>query len=122
MRGASDKAPEEFLITMAAPSLHYLLRNVYHLSKLSTYFDWFNVMVYDMGAEWMPEVGSHTDMAIVDDIVQYFLLHGVPSEKIVLELAAFGCTFTHKDPLCDKVRCPTQAQPGNGIDRACYEQ
>mmetsp|Transcript_40066 Transcript_40066/g.58560 ORF Transcript_40066/g.58560 Transcript_40066/m.58560 type:complete len:327 (+) Transcript_40066:2525-3505(+) len=91
---------------MAAPSLHYLLRNGYHLSKLSTYLDWFNVMAYDMGTEWTPEVGSHTDMAIVDDIVQYFLSHGVPSEKIVLGLAAFGRTFTLEDPLCDKVGCP----------------
>lgn len=87
----------------------------YNLPALAPYVDFFNLMAYDIHGDWdIPQIiGAHTDLSYIKNSVQYFLHNGVPSNKIVLGLAAYGHTYYLSDPTCTAPGCGfTSGGPG----------
>ncbi len=91
------------------------LQSGYNLAALAAQVDFFNLMAYDMNGLWNnpPVTGANADLSVTKASVQYMFQNGVPSNKIVLGLAAYGHTFQLSDPSCNKPGCGfTSGGPG----------
>ena len=111
LRAAFNSAPEKFLLTMAVPLSNWYLRH-FDVTELAKHLDWFNVMSYDIHGVWDatipslgPYVASHTNMTEIKQGIEMFFKNGVPSDKLVLGLGAYGRTYTLEDPACNHVGC-----------------
>jgi hypothetical protein len=51
-------------------------------------------------------VGSHSDMRVIENAIDYMIQEGTPSNKIVIGLGAYGRIYTLSDPACRDVCCP----------------
>jgi len=79
-----------------------------NLGSMASTLDWFNIMAYDMSIGFTkarhqaPLYASTNDpdpwpksRYYIDHIVQQFLSAGVPSNKIVVGIPAYGHTYVH---------------------------
>ena len=101
-----DETNEDYLITMAIPISIPRLKEGYNLQSLAQNLDWFNIMSYDIAGYWSSEVGSHTDMRHIREVIPYILNEKVPSNSLVFGLGAYGRTFSLSDPSCVDIGCP----------------
>ena len=96
---------------MAVPLSNWYLRH-FNLPGLLEHVDWFNIMSYNIHGVWdaeMPSLGLyiqlHTNIIEIKSGIEMFHKNGIPSEKLVLGLAAYGCTWTLEDPMCSDSGC-----------------
>jgi len=105
----------------------------YHMNEIIPHLDIFNVMTYDYHG-WFPEhnftgenaplyrreeenVDGHPGFQFnVFDSVHYYLDHGVPKEKIVVGMAAYGRGFKLVNNQLNGLYCPAD----DGIPKAPY--
>ena len=87
--GTTSASP--WLITVAT-SINYAVRITpgYDLASMHPHVDWFNMMSYDIYGAWDNVAGANTDMGFIRANMQSIFDLGVPREKLVLGLAAFG--------------------------------
>lgn len=93
-----------YVVTSALPAGEWALRSI-NLGIAQTYLDFINVMAYDFSGPWVDSSGHqaqlftpaqpHNDAARTScqSAVDYMLAQGVPSEKIVLGVPAYGRSF-----------------------------
>jgi chitinase len=107
IRDAFDAASEDLELSMAVPVAAWRLAEGYDLPALAQGLDFFNLMAYDIHGAWdnPKKVGANADMPFIFDSVKYFLDAGVPSNKLVLGLAAYGRTYFLDTPSCNVAGC-----------------
>jgi len=96
-------APKYFL-TSALPAGEWALKDI-DLGKASKYLDLINLMTYDFSGPWTDVCGHHAQLYSPrnphnnaarisgDAAVTYLISKGVPSEKILLGIPAYGRSF-----------------------------
>ncbi|KAH3763748.1 chitinase 2 [Pelomyxa schiedti] len=94
----AEHAANKLLLTIAAPAGEAKIQ-LLQVNQFHQYLDWINLMTYDLHGSWDNVVGPHTalhstDGLSIDHAVQLYLSAGVPSEKLILGLAAYGRTWT----------------------------
>jgi len=114
VREALDADSNGYLVTMAVPVSIPRLEEGYNLPSLKQDLDWFNVMTYDIAGSWSSEVGSHTDMRHIREVMPHFLNEGVPSTSLVFGLGAYGRTFSLTNTDCIDIGCPFNGARGGG--------
>ena len=93
-----------YLLTSALPAGEWALRNI-DLGKASKQLDLVNLMTYDFSGPWTSLSGHQSQLyspsrpynddakISCDSTVRYFLSKGVPSQKILLGVPAYGRSF-----------------------------
>ncbi len=100
-----DELPApKYLLTSALPAGAWALKDI-DLGKASRYLDLINLMTYDFSGPWTDVCGHHAQLyspknphndaarTSGDSAVSYFISKGVPSEKILLGIPAYGRSF-----------------------------
>jgi hypothetical protein len=118
IRDASTAAGKQILITVTNSVDIGTLSAGFNLAALSTQLDFFNIMAYDINGPWNepPVIGSNTDLSYVKPTIQYMLQQGVPSNKMVLGLAAYGHNYYLANPNCNEPGCSFTAGSPGGCD------
>ncbi|KAK5280381.1 hypothetical protein LTR16_006968, partial [Cryomyces antarcticus] len=93
-----------FTITSALPAGAWALQHI-ALARACQHLDLINLMAYDFSGPWTPHAGHHaqlrsparphSDAARLSchAAVEYLLVHGVPSRKILLGVPCYGRSF-----------------------------
>lgn len=93
-----------YLLTSALPAGEWALKHI-PLSQASAYLDFINLMAYDFSGAWVDQVGHHAQLysprrphcsaaaLSADSSFRYYRSRGVPAEKIVLGIPAYGRSF-----------------------------
>jgi chitinase len=107
IRSAFNDASGDLLLTMAIPVAKFRLEAGYDLAALSKGISFFNLMTYDIYGAWdePKKVGANTDMPFIFESVKYIRDEGVPSNKMVLGLAAYGRTYIMAESSCRTAGC-----------------
>lgn len=92
-----------YILTTALPAGTWALRNI-DLAKAASHLDHINLMSYDFAGPWTKMSGYHAQLHTPPNssaemqtsgrsAVQYMRSQGVPAEKIVLGIPAYGHSF-----------------------------
>uniref|UniRef100_A0A8D3AJV3 chitinase n=1 Tax=Scophthalmus maximus TaxID=52904 RepID=A0A8D3AJV3_SCOMX len=99
---AEETGSPRLLVTSAVSASKGIIDESYEMAKIANYLDFLNVMTYNFHGFWDSVTGHHSplDQRTADDqlntafAMKYWQDQGVPAEKLILGLAAFGRTFT----------------------------
>lgn len=107
LRQAFDDAGHpEWLITIAtAINWNDRLEPGYDLVGMEPYVDWFNMMSYDIYGSWDSVAGANADMPYIENTMNNIYALGIPREKLVLGLAAYGRSTRLSSPSCHTAGC-----------------
>ena len=95
----------DFTLSSALPAGEWALRNI-NLGRASAFLDLINLMSYDFSGPWVQKTGHHAQLytprkphspdAVIScqSAVSYMTSQGVPSNKILLGVPAYGRSFT----------------------------
>ncbi|MFI0434237.1 MAG: glycoside hydrolase family 18 protein [Parachlamydiaceae bacterium] len=110
---AKEHSPP-LLVTIAAPAGPHHYRHM-EVDVIHHYLDWINLMGYDFHGPWGGSEDAITNhhsplhrtekgdpLFNVESAVNYYLLQGVPSEKLVLGMPLYGRSFARADGLYGK--------------------
>ncbi|XP_076235082.1 chitinase-3-like protein 1 [Calliopsis andreniformis] len=98
----------------------------YDIPEISKYLDFINIMTYDFNGNWNhytgmnsplypgPKDDSYQRTLNINAIVEYWLSHGAPREKIIVGLPFYGITFTLKNPDEHGLYAPTTGPGKSG--------
>jgi len=116
---AVPSGKDKLLFTIAAPSGVYI--KWYDLAKVHASLDWINLMSYDYAGPWDHRTGHNAPnpqvgMGVAAS-VSIYKNFGVPADKIVLGLAAYGRSFAGAEE--SKVGTPANA---NGPKQHCTQE
>eukprot|EP00804_Cyclotella_cryptica_P000656 CCRYP_014683-RB/>CCRYP_014683-RB protein AED:0.01 eAED:0.01 QI:737/1/1/1/1/0.66/3/469/581 len=107
LRTAFDAAGHtDWLITIATSINPDKLAQGYDMAAMAPHIDWFNVMSYDIHGSWDTVAGANADMPYIQNTLSYIFGLGVPREKLVLGLAAYGRSMTLSSTSCTTDGCP----------------
>ena len=110
---------EKLLFSIASPSGVYI--KWYDLAKIHGPLDWINLMSYDYAGGWDKRTGHNAPNPSVGmgvaASVSIYRNFGVPADKIVVGLAAYGKTFGGVTE--SKVGAPST---GNGPKQRCTQE
>ncbi|XP_043276969.1 acidic mammalian chitinase-like isoform X2 [Venturia canescens] len=107
LRTAFDK--EDFLLSAAVVGAKNSAIKSYNIREMSKYFDFINVMAYDLHGSWENHTGPNAPLykgssdslsekeLTVDFSIRYWLSQGAPAEKLILGIPLYGQTFTLYD-------------------------
>jgi chitinase len=82
------------------------LEKGYDMLAMYPHIDFFNMMSYDIHGSWDKFAGSNSDMEYICNTFDYIFELGVPPEKLVLGLAAYGRSSALSNPKCTTDGCP----------------
>lgn len=107
LRQAFDNAGHpQWLITIAtAINWNDRLEPGYDLVGMEPYVDWFNIMSYDIYGSWDSVAGANADMPYIQDTMNNIFALGIPREKLVFGLAAYGRSTRLVNPSCHTAGC-----------------
>lgn len=108
LRAAFDAAGHpEWLITIAtAINWDQRLEPGYDLVAMAPHVDWFNIMSYDIYGAWDSTAGANADMVYIQNTMDQIFALGIPREKLVFGLAAYGRSMKLTSPSCYTAGCP----------------
>ena len=112
IRGAFNRAPEDFALSVAITGNTTKLEMGFDLAGLAEHIDFFNIMAYDLWGSWDPKqiAYSHTDIRMIDEAVEY-MSHFIQRSKLVMGLGSYARTYTLEDDDCLDLGCPFEG-PG----------
>ncbi len=96
----------KLILTAAVAGGKNYIDTGYEVSEITKYFDFVNVMTYDLHGSWNNYIGHHAPLypkkdetgddryLNIDWVVKYWLSKGLSKDKLVLGLPAYGRTFT----------------------------
>ncbi|XP_002163945.3 acidic mammalian chitinase [Hydra vulgaris] len=91
-----------FILTASVGAGPQVIASAYEISEIAKYLDWVNIMTYDLHGSWENITGCSTAMSgpppTASNSLKIWLDGGMPANKIILGLAAYGRTFELKDP------------------------
>jgi len=96
----------DWLITIATSINADTLARGYDMVAMAPHVDWFNIMSYDIHGAWDSTAGANADLLYITNTINYILDLGIPREKLVLGLAAYGRSSRLTDPSCITDGCP----------------
>jgi chitinase len=102
----NEAGHSDWLITVATTINPINLAKGYNMTAMSPHIDWFNVMSYDIHGVWDSAAGANADMEYIQNTMNYIFGIGVPREKIVFGMAAYGRSMRLTDPTCTSDGCP----------------
>ena len=107
LRAAFDAAGHpEWLITIAtAINWDQRLEPGYDLVAMAPHVDWFNMMSYDIYGAWDSTAGANADMVYIQNTMDQIFALGIPREKLVFGLAAYGRSMKLTSPSCYTAGC-----------------
>ena len=116
IRAAFNDAADDLTLSMAVPAAEWRLVEGYDLLALAEGLDFFNIMSYDIHGAWdRPRIiGANADMPAIFKSIGYFRDVGIPSNKMVLGLAAYGHTYNLADPSCATAGCAFSSAGSGG--------
>ncbi|MEI7812224.1 MAG: glycosyl hydrolase family 18 protein [Ignavibacteria bacterium] len=83
------------LITATLPATDW--NNGFNITQLNDYLDWYGVMTYDFAGSWesdamhnSPLYSTAGQLGSVDASVRYYLLRGIPKNKLLIGIAFYG--------------------------------
>jgi len=89
---------EPYLLTAAVGANHTVIHDAYEIKKIRKYVDWVSLMAYDLHGSWENVTGHATAMEgplpTVTNSLNVWLKGGMPADKLVLGVAAYGRSFT----------------------------
>jgi len=108
LREAFDNAGHtDWLITVAtAINWDLRLEPGYDLVSMAPHVDWFNMMSYDIYGSWDSIAGANADMPYIENTMSRIFALGIPREKLVFGLAAYGRSTRLTNPSCYTAGCP----------------
>jgi chitinase len=101
-----DAGHEDWVISIAASINPDTLEKGYDMVELARHIDWFSLMSYDIHGPWDTVAGANADMRYIRNTMDHIFGLGVPSEKIVFGMAAYGRSTKLVDPNCITDGCP----------------
>ncbi|KAJ2559757.1 hypothetical protein EV175_000189 [Coemansia sp. RSA 1933] len=103
--------PEGKTLLIAAPASYWYLK-AFPIADMSAVVDYVVFMTYDLHGQWDhdnlwtgPYLMSHVNWTETTDMLNLITHAGVPSNKVLLGLAAYGRSFQQSDPLCSGPTC-----------------
>lgn len=80
-------------------------------------------MAYDLHGIWDDPrlTGSHSDIALINNAIEYMTNSSVPSSQIVLGLAAYGRSYTLANKTCLSLGCPFRKDSNETAIGGCLE-
>ena len=108
LRDAFDNAGHpEWLITVAtAINWDLRLEPGYDLVSMAPHVDWFNMMSYDIYGSWDSKAGANADMPYIENTMSEIFALGIPREKLVFGLPAYGRSTRLTTTSCYTAGCP----------------
>ena len=105
---ANQSGKERLLLTLAVAAGYDKIDKAYDIPRIRDYVDYVSVMTYDLHGQWEMKTGAASGLyppanyepGTVDEYytgdyaIQYWISHGMPREKIVMGLAAYGRGWT----------------------------
>lgn len=105
---AKRTGKERLLLTLAVAAGYDKIDKAYDIPRIRDYVDYVSVMTYDLHGQWEMKTGAASGLypptnyesGSVDEYytgdyaIQYWISHGMPREKIVMGLAAYGRGWT----------------------------
>lgn len=90
-----------------------VIQSAYDIPLLYAYVDWFSVMAYSYRGHWNQATGSASalysaDEDNIDVTMQYWLLSGVPRDKLMLGVATHGHGWTLANPALNGIAAPAE--------------
>ena len=67
---------------------------------MAQHIDWFNIMSYDIHGSWDSTAGANADLEYIQNTMNYIYNLGVPRNKVVMGLAAYGRSMTLSSTSC----------------------
>ncbi|XP_050394215.1 chitotriosidase-1 [Patella vulgata] len=131
IRNAFDKESKSsgkptLLLSAALNPMPSMFDNSYEVPEIARYFDFINLMFYDMHGTWEHVVGHHAplypskkgDTINVDYLVNEWIKKGVEKSKIIIGVPFYGRTYTladaSKSNIGDKITGPGVKGPLTG--------
>jgi len=88
---------EPFMLTVSVGAGPKVIAKAYEISQISQYVNWVTIMTYDLHGSFENTTGCSTAMKgkspTVPESVEVFLKGGMPADKILLGIAAYGRSF-----------------------------
>ena len=100
-----DAGHKDWLITVATAINPDKIKKGYDMVAMAPHIDFFNMMAYDVYGSWDSHAGANTDMQYITNAMKYIYELGVPREKLVLGMAAYGRSMSLKDQNCHENGC-----------------
>ncbi|KAJ2849889.1 hypothetical protein IWW36_002308 [Coemansia brasiliensis] len=123
--------PSDKSLSIAAPASYWYLKS-FPIAEMAQYLDYIVYMTYDLHGQWDygnkwtgPYLKSHVNLTETKDTLALITHAGVPSNKILLGLGAYGRSFQQVDPSCSGPSCKftgpaSGATPGTCTNTAGY--
>ena len=112
--------PPPYVLATCLPGSEWALQNI-DLSKAARYLDLLNIMAYDFSGPWTSTSGHHAQLNSTSKspisgqtAVSYVLNQGVPHQKLLLGVPAYGRSFLG----CSK---PGQSHSGCGGEDGVFD-
>ncbi|KAL7296155.1 hypothetical protein TKK_0010696 [Trichogramma kaykai] len=92
--------PENLLLSAAVYPVNLERGKGYNIPEISRYFDFINLMTYDLRGAWAPATEINAPLydgaseVTVDGSVRHWMNSGAPAEKLILGIPFYGRTFT----------------------------
>ena len=87
----------KYLLTASVGAGAQVIATAYEIPEIAEYVDWINIMTYDLHGSWENVTGCSTatsgPLPTVPDSLNIFLEGGMPAQKTLLGLAAYGRSF-----------------------------
>nr|AAA61639.1 venom chitinase [Chelonus sp.] len=100
----------DYILSAAVAAPETSASKSYDIAEMSQYLDFINLMTYDFHGPWDGHTGMHAPPSAsshdsgnelklnVKAAVKYWLQNGVPKEKLVVGVPAYGKSFTLSNP------------------------
>ncbi|RJE22197.1 chitinase [Aspergillus sclerotialis] len=112
--------PPPYVLATCLPGSEWALHNI-DLAKAARYLDLLNIMAYDFSGPWTSTSGHHAQLKSTSkspisgqSAVSYVLNQGVPHQKLLLGVPAYGRSFLG----CSK---PGQSHSGCGGEDGVFD-
>ena len=94
---AKQRNHTQYLLTASLGAGPQVIATAYEIPEIAEYVDWVNIMTYDLHGSWENVTGCSTAVSgplpTVPDSLNIFLEGGMPAQKTLVGLAAYGRSF-----------------------------
>ncbi|KAJ2567329.1 hypothetical protein IW140_004542 [Coemansia sp. RSA 1813] len=133
LKEVRNRLPQGKTLSMAAPASYWYLKS-FPIAEMSAVVDYIVFMTYDLHGQWDhdnqytgPYLMSHVNWTETTSMLNLITHAGVPGNKVLLGLAAYGRSFQQSDPSCSGPNCTftgttslSKATPGPCTGTAGY--
>ncbi|KAJ2354092.1 hypothetical protein GGH92_000257 [Coemansia sp. RSA 2673] len=119
------KMPVGKSLSIAAPASYWYLKQ-FPITDMAQQLDYIVYMTYDLHGQWDynidslgPNLRSHVNWTETQQALNLITHAGVPSNKVLLGLGAYGRSFQQVDPNCSGPSCKFTGPPSGALPGKC---